>query len=97
MGRGHQKDLGSGLIGSASGDLNGIQNAAHAACDIEAVELETLLGVVGTQHDDHQIHRLLTVQTGDQIRETAAISVDRIIPDHCAAVEPLLDDDVLLA
>ena len=71
--------------------------ALHAHGDAGGAHTETLLGVVGAEHDDQQIHRLMAHEGGIDDVQAGHALVKRVGKDGGTAGEALLNHQTVLA
>ena len=96
VGRADHKNVGltaaPGLHGFGLG-----HQALHAKADTGRVGGKALLGVVGAQHNNQQIHRLVAHQTGIDRVQTGHGLLQGVRKHGGAPGEPLLDHKVILS
>ncbi len=88
----HQQDAGRHPVRPAEGPLGHVHEGAGAARDIGCRLPVDGLHVVGAEHDDHEIDRLVREEAGREIGQPVAAWLDGRVPDGAAAVEALFDD-----
>jgi hypothetical protein len=62
-----------------------------------ALGCKTLFGIVGTQHDDKQIHRLVAHKAGVDRLYSGHALVQRVREHGCPTGKPLLQHQIVLA
>ena len=75
-----------------------ILEVLRALRDGRGVHAEALLRIVGAQHEDDQVQRIVAHQAGRQVLHAAFVAaLGGVVKDEGAAVQALLDDPVPVA
>ena len=86
-----------GLVAAPAGDaLALVHQTLQTPGDAGGVDGETLLGVVGAQHDDQQIHRLVAHEDGVCHIQGGHGFVEGVGEDGGAAGQTLFQDQIVL-
>ena len=95
-GRRDDENIGLSAGTPALRGLGLLHQAAHPQADGEGVHAESLLAVVGAQHDDQQAHRLVARQTGPEVVQGIQPLVEGIGEHRGPSREALLEDLAVL-
>ena len=95
-GRGHDQNVG-GLAAPAVYALAFLDQALHACADTGGIGSETLLDVVGAQHEDEQINDLVALEQGVAHAQGVHGLVDGVHKNGGPAGQTFFGDEVLVA
>ena len=93
VGRGDQQDVWAFAPGWYRSGF--VDQSAHADADGGCVDTEAALGIVGPQHDNEQVYRLMAHQAGKNVVQAAQSLVDGIIENRSPAAEAFLQDPIV--
>ena len=93
VGRGDQQDVWAFAPGWYRSGF--VDQSAHANADGGCVDTEAALGIVGPQHDNEQVYRLMAHQAGKNVVQAAQSLVDGIIENRSPAAEAFLQDPIV--